>query len=201
MAGSVSPTRNRLVGRPPASVLLPRPPSTRDARPPCAPPATRAAPPHSRSLDRAAPRSPRLARVGGDDELARPLVSGVDAAGGLAVLAHQELEGALDLEERPDTGPAEGASRPHTATLRLELMFDGGRAEGSVEQCPEVASRAWVARTTAHQCDPTVDRCTPPNDSHWGVGDGPESRRAASMLGEMAGRRAPSPIVRGVRRR
>jgi hypothetical protein len=46
------------------------------------------------------------------------------AAGGLAVAAHQELEGAPDFQERADSGTSEGASRPHTATLLLELVFD-----------------------------------------------------------------------------
>jgi hypothetical protein len=44
--------------------------------------------------------------------------------GDLAVAAHHEHKGALDFEERPGGRPAEGASRPHTATPLLELAFD-----------------------------------------------------------------------------
>lgn len=60
---------------------------------------------------------PGLAAVMVGQELGRPVGAAIGVGTGcLAGGAHAEGEQALDLEEGPVGGPAEGATRPHTAS-------------------------------------------------------------------------------------
>jgi hypothetical protein len=92
-------------------------------------------PEHLIRAQRTRPLQVRLARViGGQQRL------GAVAASSLAVQTHLQPQARLHLEERPVRGPAERASRPHSAALPSELMFDQATAQGSAQQCLDLAS-------------------------------------------------------------
>jgi hypothetical protein len=82
--------------------------------------------------DRAGPLQPRLPVIRPHQQL----IGLAQAARGSAVGAHQDRERALDLEERPGRGPAEGAMRPsrdprldaHHRPLRSRALPRGRRA-------------------------------------------------------------------------
>jgi hypothetical protein len=91
-------------------------------------------PEHLLRAQRTRPLQVRLAWIMGGEQLAAV------AAGGLAALAHPEFEAAADLQKRACRGPAERASRPHSAALPSEPTFEQAKAGVRGMQSPDLAS-------------------------------------------------------------
>ena len=134
------PSRDRpLAGTPPAGLVAGRAGrprsgrSTPDTRWRCGPPARWA-----QSIGKGTVRTSTASTADPGRSARGELVGAAGAPGGLAAGAHQQREATLDRKERPGLGPAEGASRPHTATFRLELAFDY-RSTIPARRLPEIS--------------------------------------------------------------